>query len=228
MKLSIVVPVFNEINTIKVIIGKINEVNINKEIIIVDDCSTDGTRDILKEIKGENIKIFYHERNLGKGAALITGFSKISGDIVIIQDADLEYDPREYENLIDPILNGMADVVYGSRLIGGRPQRVHLFWHKLGNQLLSLLVGIFFNTTLTDMETGYKVFKAEVIKNLRIHSRDFSVEVELTAKILKNGDIRVYEVPISYYGRSYQEGKKITWRDGITAICAIIRFRFFD
>lgn len=228
MKLSIVVPVFNEINTIEEIVNKINEVDINKEIIIVDDCSMDGTRGILKKMKGENMRIFYHERNQGKGAALVTGFKEISGDIVIIQDADLEYDPREYKNLIDPILKGMADVVYGSRLIGGRPQRVHLFWHKLGNQFLSLLVGLFFNTTLTDTETGYKVFKAEVIKNLKIRSRDFRVEVELTAKILKNNNLRIYEVPISYYGRSYREGKKITWRDGVAAIGAIIRFRFFD
>lgn len=228
MKLSVIIPVFNESKTIKTIIEKVQGTDIDKEIIIVDDGSTDGTRSILESFKDENIKKIYHKINLGKGSAIKSALEHVSGDIVIIQDADLEYDPCDYYTLIDPIRKGRADVVYGSRLSGASQQRAYMFWHKLGNQMLTLLVGILYNTTLTDIETGYKVFKAEIIKNLRIRSSDFTVEVELTAKILKNKEWRIYEVPIAYYGRTYSEGKKITWRDGFSALWAILKYKFLD
>ena len=210
MKISVVIPVFNEEKTIIDIINKVQNVDIDKEIIIVDDGSTDFTRKILKDLKQDNIKVFLHDKNLGKGSALKTGFSHANGDIIIIQDADLEYDPVEYTRLIEPIVMGHADVVYGSRLSGGRPQRVYMFWHKVGNNILTLFTNILYNTTLTDMETGYKVFKREVIEGINIKSRDFTVEAELTAKIFKKKFV-VYELPISYYGRDYSEGKKIRW-----------------
>ena len=225
--LSVVMPVFNEEKTIEEIIRKIQVIDVDKEIIIVDDFSTDRTRDILKSIKEKNIKILFHDENLGKGAALKTGFLYVKGDIVIIQDADLEYDPSEYPALMEPIIKGHADVVYGSRLSGGRPQRVHMFWHKLGNNMLTLFANILYNTTLSDIETGYKVFKLEVIKDMNIKSRDFTVEAEITAKIFKK-KYKVYELPISYYGRSYSEGKKIRWYHGITALLALIKYKFID
>lgn len=228
MKLSVIVPVFNESRTIKAIIAEIQAINIDKELIIVDDGSTDGTCQILESLDQANIKKVYHKSNQGKGAAIRSALEYISGDIVIIQDADLEYDPRDYGTLIEPIIMGKADVVYGSRLSSGKPQRAYMFWHKIGNQMLTLLVGILYNTTLTDIETGYKVFKAEVIKNLKILSSDFSVEVELTAKILKDKELRIYEVPISYYGRTYREGKKITWKDGFAALWGILKYRFIN
>jgi glycosyltransferase involved in cell wall biosynthesis len=227
MMLSVVIPVFNEENTLKEIIKKVQAVDLNKEIIIVDDFSTDRTRDILKGIKESNIKVLFHDKNLGKGAALKTGFSYVKGDIVIIQDADLEYDPSEYPVLIDPIIKGYADVVYGSRLSGGRPQRVYMFWHKVGNGMLTLFANILYNTTLSDIETGYKVFKSEVIKDINIKSGDFTVEAEITAKIFKK-KYKVYELPISYYGRNYSEGKKIRWYHGITAFLALIKYKFVD
>ena len=227
MKLSVVMPVFNEEKTIKEIVERVQAVNIDKEIIIIDDGSTDKTRDVLNGLKGDNIKILFHDKNSGKGMALKTGFSRASGDIVIIQDADLEYNPEEYPRLIEPIVKGHADVVYGSRLSGGMPQRVYMFWHKAGNSFLSLLTGILYNTTLTDMETGYKVFKRGVLGNMDIKSRDFTVEAEITAKVFKKR-YRVYEVPISYYGRDYSEGKKIRWWHGISAVWALIKYKYTD
>jgi glycosyltransferase involved in cell wall biosynthesis len=219
-------PVYNEKNTILEIIRRVKDIDIEKEIIIVDDFSTDGTRDILKNINDKNIKIFYHEKNKGKGAALKTGLSHIAGDVVIIQDADLEYDPREYNKLLEPILDKRADVVYGSRFLGG-PHRVLFFWHYLANRFLTTLSNIFTNLNLTDMETCYKVFKAEIIKDIEIKSKRFGVEPEITAKIART-KCRIYETPISYSGRTYEEGKKISWRDGIPAIYSIFRFAFFD
>jgi len=227
MKISIVIPVFNEESTILDIIKRIQNIGMDKEIIIVDDGSNDGTRGILKNLKEDNIKIFYHDKNQGKGAALKTGFLHVEGDVIIIQDADLEYDPIEYSRLIEPIIKGHADVVYGSRLSGGRPQRVYMFWHKVGNNILTLFTNILYNTTLTDMETGYKVFKREVVKGINIKSKDFTVEPELTAKIFKK-KLRVYELPISYYGRDYSEGKKIKWYHAFSAIWALIKYKFTD
>lgn len=229
MKLSIVVPVYNEAGTIlKVIAGiKAAGVGMEKEIVIVDDASNDGTPGILESLKDKDIKVYRHERNQGKGAALKTGFSHVTGDVVIVQDADLEYDPREYGALLDPILNHGADVVYGSRLSGGRPTRAYMFWHKAGNGVLTFLTNLLYNTTITDMETGYKVFRKEVINTIQIRSKDFTVEPEITAKIFKKR-YKVYEVPISYYGRSYAEGKKIRWHHGVSAIWALLKYRFVD
>ncbi|MEE9526857.1 MAG: glycosyltransferase family 2 protein, partial [Syntrophobacteria bacterium] len=198
------------------------------EIIIVDDGSTDGTRELLQEItlSQENVRVLYHDRNQGKGAALRTGFEGATGDIVIIQDADLEYDPREYPILLEPILDGRADVVYGSRFLGG-PHRVLFFWHYLGNKFLTLLSNAVTNLNLTDMETCYKVFKREVLAGMNLKSNRFGFEPEFTVKIAKK-DCRIYEVPISYSGRTYAEGKKIGWKDGVKAIFAILWFRVFD
>ncbi|MFC2173856.1 glycosyltransferase family 2 protein [Acidobacteriota bacterium] len=227
MKLSVVMPVYNEKETINVILEKVKALDYDKEIILVDDFSTDGTREILKEMEGEEgIRVFYHDVNKGKGAALRTGFEKIEGDVVVIQDADLEYEPAEYSQLLKPILDGRADVVYGSRFLGG-PHRVLFFWHYLGNKFLTLMSNAFTNLNLTDMETCYKVFKADVIKNIRIKSNRFGVEPELTAKVSRM-NCRIYEMPISYSGRDYSEGKKITWKDGISALWCIIKFNLFD
>lgn len=227
MKVSVVMPVFNEVNTIDEIVKKVKEVPQEKEIIIVDDGSTDGTKDKLKRLESDEIKIFYHQKNLGKGAALRTGFKHCLGQIVITQDADLEYEPGEYHTLFEPILKGVADVVYGSRLSGGKPQRVYLFWHKLGNRLLTLITNILYNNTLSDMETGYKVFRKEVLNSFRLKSNGFSIEPEITAKVFKR-NWRVYEVPISYYGRTYWEGKKITWKQGLSAIFTLLWYRIFE
>ena len=227
MKLSVVIPVYNEKNTIKDLIRKVDSVISDKEIIIVDDYSTDGTREILKSLEDNNrYRIFFHDKNMGKGAALRTGFKYVSGDIVIIQDADLEYDPREYEKLITPIIEGNADVVFGSRFLAG-PHRVLLFWHYLGNKILTTLSNIFTNLNLTDMETCYKVFKKEVLNGINLKSNRFGFEPEFTVKIAKR-KYRIYEVPISYFGRDYSEGKKITWKDGIIAIWCIIRYKVKD
>jgi glycosyltransferase involved in cell wall biosynthesis len=229
MKLSIVIPVYNEKDTLEEIFRLVQATPYDKEIIAVDDASTDGSALILSQLaeKYDNVKVFYHETNQGKGAALRTGFAKVSGDVVIIQDADLEYRPVDYPALLEPIDSGEADVVYGSRLVGARPHRVLYFWHYMGNRAVTTLSNMFTNLNLSDMETGYKVFKAEVLKDIRIKSNRFGVEPELTAKIAKQR-CRVFEVPISYHGRDYAHGKKITWRDGIAAIFHIIRFRFFD
>lgn len=229
MMVSIVMPVYNEAGSVEEMVRRVKETQIDKEILVVDDGSSDGTKDILQRMQEEdnNIKVFYHEENLGKGAALKTGFRHCRGEIVITQDADLEYDPREYEALIAPIIQGYADVVYGSRLSGGRPQRVYLFWHKVGNRFLTLLTNILYNNTLTDMETGYKVFRKTVLESFTLRSNGFSIEPEITAKVFRH-NWRVYEIPISYYGRTYHEGKKITWRQGFSAMFALLWYRIFD
>lgn len=228
MKLSIVMPVYNEAATINEIVARVQAIEREKEIVIVDDGSSDGTAKQLKEIDSQfdDVSVYFHKKNQGKGAALQTGFTKVSGDIVIIQDADLEYDPRDYEALLVPIMDGRADVVYGSRFLGG-PHRVLYFWHYVGNKLITLLSDALSNLNLTDMETCHKVFKREVLNDIRLKSKRFGFEPEFTMKIAKKG-LRVYEVPISYSGRTYKEGKKIVWKDGIKAIFAIIWFRFFD
>ena len=228
MMISVVIPVYNEVQTIKEIVARVQEVELEKEIIIVDDYSTDGTREHLREINqaNENVKVLYHDHNQGKGAALRKGFQAITGDIVIIQDADLEYDPREYPLLLEPIVDGRADVVYGSRFLGG-PHRVLFFWHYLGNKFVTLLSNMLTNLNLTDMETCYKVFKSEVLAEIKLKSNRFGFEPEFTAKIAKKG-FRIYETPISYSGRTYAEGKKIGWKDGVKAVFAILWFRFFD
>jgi glycosyltransferase involved in cell wall biosynthesis len=229
MRLSIVMPVYNEEHTLEEIFRRVQATPYDKEIIAVDDASRDNSREILNRLarEYENLRVFFHEKNQGKGAALRTGFAQITGDVVVIQDADLEYDPVDYPALLNPIQKGLADVVYGSRLIGAQPHRVLFFWHYMGNRCVTFLSNMFTNLNLSDMEVGYKVFKAEVIKDITIRSSRFGVEPELTAKVAKKG-WRVYEVPISYHGRDYSEGKKITWRDGIAAIYHILRFRFFD
>jgi len=228
MKISVVIPVYNEIDTIEELVSRVLMVAIKKEVIIVDDFSTDGTRERLKQVvqHQENVEVLYHNRNQGKGAALRTGFGSMTGDIVIIQDADLEYNPREYPKLLKPILDGQADVVYGSRFLGG-PHRVLFFWHYVGNKFLTLISNILTNLNLTDMETCYKAFKRQILKDLNLKSNRFGFEPEFTAKVAEKGH-RIYETPISYSGRTYSEGKKITWKDGIVAIFTILWFRFFD
>ncbi len=227
MKLSIVIPAYNEKSTIKEIIERVRATPYDKEIIVVDDGSTDGSREILKEIEGDpGLRIFFHEKNTGKGAALRTGFGYVTGDIVIIQDADLEYDPAEYGNLIKPILDGKADVVYGSRFLGG-PHRVLYFWHSVANHFLTFFSNMMTNLNLTDMETCYKVFRREVLQNISIKYNRFGVEPEITAKVARL-DARVYEIPISYSGRKYSEGKKIGWKDAVSAFFFIIKFKIFN
>lgn len=223
--LSIIIPAYNEVNFIRDVIRRVQETPYEKEIIIIDDGSVDGTRDILNNLKEPNITVVLQEVNQGKGAALRAGFARAKGDIVIIQDADLEYDPRDYPKLLEPILEGKADVVYGSRFLGG-PHRVLYFWHYVGNMGVTLLSNMFTNLNLTDMETGYKVFKREVLKDIRIESNRFGFEPEITSKIAKKR-CRVFEIPISYYGRSYEEGKKITWKDGIKAFFTILKHNLF-
>lgn len=228
-KVSIVVPVYNEINTIDVILEKIDNApfcNLEKEIILVDDMSTDGTREHLKELE-EKYKVFYHEQNQGKGAAIRTALQHITGDIMVIQDADLEYDPVDYQELIQLIIDDRADVVYGSRLTGAKPSRSFMFTHWLGNKVLTLTTNILYGATLTDMETCYKAFNTSFLQGIEIKSDRFDFEPEITAKVLKK-HARLYELPISYYGREYSEGKKITWVDGIHAIWALLKFRFTD
>ena len=225
LKISIVIPVYNERETLETVVAKVNAVDYEKEIILIDDFSTDGTREILKNYENkENFQVFYHNRNQGKGAALRTGFGKVSGDIIIIQDADLEYNPVDYGILIEPILDGRADVVYGSRFLGG-PHRVLFFWHYIGNMILTTWSNMFTNVNLTDMETGYKVFTKEVNGSITLKCNRFGFEPEFTAKVAKR-KFRIYEVPISYNGRDYSEGKKITWKDGVAAIWYIFKFRF--
>lgn len=228
MKLSIVIPCYNEKDTIKEIISAVeNAPYPDKEIIVVDDCSSDGTIEIIESsLMGKIDQLIKHPVNKGKGAALRSGFENATGDIVIIQDADMEYDPNEYGILIDPIMNGRADVVYGSRFIGHRPHRVLYFWHRVGNGLLTLLSNMFTNLNLTDMETCYKVFRREVIQSINIEENRFGFEPEITAKISRL-NLRIYEVGISYYGRTYDEGKKIGWRDGVRAIYCIFKYGLF-
>ena len=223
MKLSVVIPVYNEKGTIREIYDAVRAVDIDKEIILVDDCSTDGTREILQGLADENTRVFMHDRNMGKGAALRTGFKNVSGDIVIIQDADLEYDPNQYGKLIQPIVDGKADVVYGSRFVTGDYRRVLFFWHMLGNKFLTLLSNMLTNLNLTDMETCYKVFRREVLEKITIEENRFGFEPEITAKLSKM-DVRIYEMGISYSGRTYKEGKKIGWKDGISALKCILKY----
>ncbi len=227
-KITILIPVYNEVATLDLILKKVEETNfcgLEKEIILIDDYSTDGTKDLYP--KYSQYKIFYHEYNQGKGAALRTGLANATGDIIVIQDADLEYDPTDYEPLVKLILDGKADVCYGTRLAGGKPSRSFMFTHWLGNKFLSLLTNILYGSTLTDMETCYKAFKADFIKGIQIKSNRFDFEPEITAKVLKRG-ARLYELPVSYFGREFSEGKKITWKDGFHAIWALIKFRFTD
>lgn len=235
--ISIVIPLYNEKDTVLELIRRVQATPFNKEIIIVDDGSADGSWDVVKDLDGQDgIRVFQHEKNSGKGAALQTGFDKATGDIILIQDADLEYTPEDYPALIRPILDGKADVVYGSRFLGG-PHRCHLYWHYVVNRGLTTLSNIFTNINLTDMETCYKVFRADILKQIKLKSKRFGIEPEITAKIAKlrvrdgHGELhrrcRVYEVPISYFGRDYAEGKKIGWKDGFQAIWCILRYNLF-
>jgi glycosyltransferase involved in cell wall biosynthesis len=229
MKLSIVMPVYNEQQTLSEILKQVRDVKlegIEKEIIVVDDGSTDGSRDILAtEATAGDLQVLYHEKNRGKGAAVRTAIEHATGDLIVIQDADLEYDPRDYPNLVRPILEGRVAVVYGSRFLG--PRKAMLFWHMLGNKLLTLTTNILYNAILSDMETCYKCFRADVIKDIPLHARRFEFEPEITAKVLKRGH-RIFEVPISYYGREFDEGKKISWRDAPIAFWTLLKYRFVD
>jgi len=233
MVLSVVMPVYNEQNTLLEIIQRVLEapINLDLEIVLVDDASTDGTRELYPQLAskfpGANIQLFEQPINRGKGAAIRVGFTKARGDIIVVQDADLEYSPGDYPKLLKPILDGRADVVYGSRFIGGAEHRVLYFWHSVGNRFLTLMSNMTTNLNLTDMETCYKTFRAEAIKSLNLKSDRFGIEPEITAKVARGG-WRVYEVGISYSGRSYQEGKKITWRDGLKAFYSIIRYALAD
>ncbi len=228
MKLSIIIPCYNELKTIDTIIEAVrNSPYEKKEIIIVDDCSTDGTRDVLKnDIEKKVAKVIYHEKNQGKGAALRTGIAAATGEIVIIQDADLEYDPNEYPAVIQPILDNKADVVFGSRFLGDKPHRVLYFWHRMGNGFLTILSNMFTNLNLTDMETCYKAFRREIIQSITIEENRFGFEPEITAKVARKR-CRIYEVGISYYGRTYEEGKKIGWKDGVRAVYCIVKYGLF-
>jgi len=225
-KISVVIPVFNERDYILSIIERVKVTGVVHEIVVVDDCSSDGTRDVLRAINDSLVSVYYHEQNRGKGGALVTGFSKVTGDIVIIQDADLEYDPAEYPRLLKPILDGKADVVYGSRFAGGDAHRVVYFWHMMGNKFLTFISNVCTNLTLTDMETCYKVFRREVLAQIKIEENRFGFEPEITAKVAKL-KVRIYEVGISYFGRSYDEGKKIGWRDGFSALRCILKYNLF-
>jgi glycosyltransferase involved in cell wall biosynthesis len=236
VKLSVLVPVFNEERTLEEVVRRVSDFQIPKEIILVDDGSGDQGRKILTRLQEENaraqdplnqIRVFFQPVNQGKGAALKTALSHVTGDIVIVQDADLEYDPKDYPSLLAPIQAGQADVVYGTRFAGGGAHRVHFFWHSMGNRMLTLLSNMLTNLNLSDMEVGYKVFRAEVLKGIALKSKRFGFEPEITVKLAKRG-CRFYEVPISYHGRTYEEGKKITWKDGVAALYYMIRFRLAD
>lgn len=235
MKLSIIIPAFNEARTIHKILDKVREVtliaDVQKEVIVVNDASQDNTSAIINDYQSKNptleIQYIEHERNQGKGAAIHTGIKVASGNLVIVQDADLEYDPNEYNILLKPIIDGHADVVYGSRFMGGKPHRILFFWHSIGNKILTTLSNAATNLNLTDMETCYKLFKSEIVKPLNLKEKRFGFEPEVTAKISRVSGIRIYEVGISYYGRTYQEGKKINWKDGFRAIYCILKYGFF-
>jgi glycosyltransferase involved in cell wall biosynthesis len=231
-KLSIIIPAYNEERTIHFILNKVKEVNlinsITKEVIIVNDCSTDETELAIKNYISTNptldIQYFRHEINKGKGAALHTGIDKAAGEYLIIQDADLEYDPKEYNDLLKPVVNGFADVVYGSRFVGGKPHRILFFWHSLGNKFITSISNIFSNLNLTDVETCYKLFNTKLIQSIKLKEKRFGFEPEITAKIARTPNVRIYEVGISYYGRTYAEGKKIGWKDGVRAIYCILKY----
>lgn len=225
--LSVVIPVFNEVKTLESLIARVRAVPIEKEIVVVDDFSTDGSRELLARLVAPDLRAFFHDVNRGKGAALRTGFEAVRGDITIIQDADLEYDPAEFPKLVAPIVEGHADVVYGSRFLGGGPHRVLFFHHYLANKFLTFVSNVMTNLNLTDMETCYKVFRSSSLRQLNLRCERFGIEPELTAKIARKR-FRVYEVPISYHGRDYSEGKKIGWKDAISALYWIVRFRFVD
>ncbi len=229
MKLSIIIPCYNECKTIEAIINKIKNLNnYEKEIIVIDDCSNDGTKEILEKVKQDNIqKLIFNEKNNGKGFCVKRGINEATGDIIIIQDADLEYDPNDYPKLIEPIKEGVADVVYGSRFVGSDEKRVLFYWHSLGNKFLTTLSNMFSNINLTDMECCYKAFKSKVIKDINLKENRFGFEPEITAKIAKR-NLKIYEVGIKYFGRKYSEGKKITWVDGFRAIYCIIYYNFFE
>lgn len=234
-KLSILIPVYNEEKTIHLILNKIKKIelieDIQLELVIVDDCSKDGTRNVLRKYIEDSpdlsIKLLFHEVNQGKGAAIHSAIQESSGDFIIVQDADLEYDPNEYNILIKPILDGYADVVYGSRFQGGKPHRILFFWHTFGNKFLTFLSNMFTNLNLTDMETCYKLFRSDILKSLSLKEKRFGFEPEVTAKISRIKGIRIYEVGISYYGRTYEEGKKINWKDGFRAIYCIFKYGLF-
>ena len=227
MKITVLIPVYNEIHTIREILDRVQAMQMAEEILLVDDGSVDGTRDILHELNGQGpIRVIFHKRNQGKGAAVRTGLDHARGDVILIQDADLEYDPRDYPALLKPIEEGLAEVVYGSRFLGG-PRRTAMFWHMVANKILTLMTNILYDTILTDMETGYKVFRREVVKGMPLHARRFEFEPEFTAKILKR-KVRIYEVPITFNPRDYDEGKKIGWKDAFEAVWALLKYRFVD
>ncbi len=227
MKITVLIPAYNEVHTIREILKRVRATQIPDEILIVDDGSMDGTREILEDLDGQDsIRVIYHQQNRGKGAAVRTGLENAAGDVIIIQDADLEYDPRSYPDLLEPIQEGLADVVYGSRFLGA-PRRVAMFWHMVANKLLTLLTNILYDTILTDMETGYKVFKREVVQDMPLHAKRFEFEPEFTAKILKR-KFRIYEIPIAFNPRDYADGKKIGLTDAFEAIWALLKYRFVD
>lgn len=227
IKLSIIIPVYNEVNSLSEIVQRVQQTNLAWEIILVDDGSQDGTREILKELDGkENIRVILHEKNQGKGAAVRTGLAAARGDVLLIQDADLEYDPRDYPLLLRPIEEGIADVVYGSRFLGG-PRRVTMFWHMVANKMLTFMTNLLYDTILSDMETGYKVFRREVIEGMPLHAKRFDFEPEFTAKVLKR-HYRIYEVPISFNPRDYSQGKKIKLKDAFEAVWTLLKYRFVD
>jgi len=227
VRVSFIVPAYNEASTIVEVLDRVSELELDKQIVVVDDGSTDGTGDLVERWRdGRGDVVLVRKTNGGKGSAVRAAIPHVEGDIAVIQDADLEYDPADVPALIEPIQRGRADVVFGSRLSGGRPQRAYLFWHLVGNRFLSLLTNILYNTTLSDMETGYKAFRVEVLRSLDLRQNDFGIEPEITAKICKR-KLRVYELPIAYYGRTYAEGKKITWKDGVKAIRVLLGVRLF-
>ena len=227
---SVIVPVYNEQATVEQLLRRVEDLPFRSELIVVDDGSHDGTPGVLERLLKDRLvglQVITHDQNRGKGAAVRTGIAASRGGVVVIQDADLEYDPHDLPRVVNPVLEGYADVVYGSRLRGGgEPQRAHMFWHYAGNRLLTLITNVLYNTTISDMEVGYKAFRGDLIRSIPLTANGFDFEPEVTAKLLRRGDVRLYEVPISYYGRTYEEGKKITWRDGITALATLLRWRF--